>query len=103
MRTLRVLAVLVVALTIVPASASAKTCGTHSIGTAYFSGIRVKHTTCARAKRLLDQATLSKNRQGNVFWIYAGWDWSIQGRDEMSNIIRGKRGGKRIRAIWSAT
>jgi hypothetical protein len=58
--------------------------------------------SCRKARRLLDKATLAKNRQGASFWYFSGWAWSVQGLDEMRSRIRGKRGHRRVRAIWSA-
>lgn len=96
--------IMAVAILVPGAPAHARSCGTSAVGTAHFSQIRAEGVGCSRARRLLDRTTLAKNRGGNVFWYYGGWRWSIQGRDEMSNVIRGKRGKtKRIRAIWSAT
>jgi hypothetical protein len=88
-----------------PATAApkAKNCGGMTLGTAVFTKIKATGMSCATAKRLIDTATLSENRHGNVFWTYKGWDWTVQGVDEMTNRLRGKHGKRRISATWSAT
>ena len=85
------------------AVAEAKSCGRHSAGTAHFDQIRVEKVSCGSAKSLLARTTRAENRQGSDYWNYAGRSWSIQSKNEFSNIIRGRDGDRRIRAIWSAT
>jgi hypothetical protein len=85
------------------AALSGKRCGSQHLGTAHFTGIRAARIGCTKAKRLLDRATLSENRKGATFWYHAGWTWSVQGLDEMTSRIRGKRGRSRVTAVWSAS
>jgi hypothetical protein len=58
---------------------------------------------CQKAKLLIDHATLAESRRGTSFWYDRGWAWSVQGVDEMTNRLRGKRGKARISAVWSAS
>src|SRR3954447_15627794 len=85
------------------AAATTKHCGSMTLGVAVFTKIKATGVGCTTAKRLINKATLAKNRGGNVFWSYKGWDWSIEGINEMTNRLRGKQGKRRITATWSAT
>lgn len=85
-----------------PSVLSARGCPSFSIGPDSFSSIRVSNVTCSRARRLLDQTTLSRVRQGRTDWSYARWRWSWRASTPSSALVRGRRrGGKRIRARFS--
>jgi len=85
------------------AESPTRKCGSMVLGVARISKIRATGVSCRKAKRLLNKATLDKNRHGADFWYFGRWAWSTQGLDEMSSRIRGRRGDRRITAILSAT
>jgi hypothetical protein len=66
-----------------------------------YTKIRVSAVSCRKARRLIPRAT--SHSGGVLVWDYAGWTWTLSGVDHGHSILRGRRGGARIRAtIYSA-
>lgn len=73
-------------------------CSPFTVGLDSFFHIRVAGVSCRVAKRLLDRATLSKNRRGRRVWPFGGYQWKLVDKSELSSLITGRRGGRLIRA-----
>ena len=90
-----------IAATAVVEEAGAASCPSFQVGVDSFSAIQSSGATCAEARRLLDQTTLTKNRRARSSWTYGGWQWTFKRLGEMGATISGRQGARRITARWA--